>query len=236
VSIVHPDARLRRKGANMRSTQDLEARRPFIIRVPPEALARSLRRQLTPTADRRTPVIWSDGDAEIVVYPHQLRVSLEPGLVLIELPVATDQTGKDALVVPFSVGASADDATLLAMTESVPRGHPLLAARWGSPVQEALWQTLLQVGEARIAERSVDRTMTLSGLYADGEDVAYVITRPFTAMEISDYYESISTDDPPPRPPEPVEEPSRATGCLFILIALLRRAYNWAIRLARIRR
>lgn len=50
VLIVHPDARLRRKGANMRSMQDLEAHRPFIIRVPSETLARSLRRQLTHAA------------------------------------------------------------------------------------------------------------------------------------------------------------------------------------------
>ena len=211
--------------------QDLEARRPFIINLSLKQLTQALRRQLTPTANQDTPVIWSDGDSEIIVYPSQLRISLQPGLVLIKLPVATDQTGKDSLVVPFSVGKSPDDATLVALTESVPRGNPLLASRWGYPVQEALWQTLLQVGQGELVKRPVAANMTLSGLFANEMELAYVVTRPFTATEISDYYDAISPEDPPPSPPEPVPEPDVLTGCLLFLINVLRRILGLLYRL-----
>jgi hypothetical protein len=107
-------------------------------------LTRALRRQLSSSEDRASPVIWSEGDSEIVVYSQELRVALQPGLTLVELPVASDQTGKSALVVAFSIGKSPQDATLLALTESTLRGDPLLASRWSYAVQEVLWQALLK--------------------------------------------------------------------------------------------
>ena len=194
---------------------------PFTISLTIAILTDALRHQLVAPDDPKGPVIWIDGDSEIVVHPAELRVMLHSGLVIIELPLSTDQTGKGKLVTAFSVGKTADDATLVALTESVPRGNSVLASRWGYVVQETLWQALLTVGQKRIEAIPDAATMTVSGIFTSEDTLAYIATRPFLAAEISDYFDEINPDAPAPLPPEPLPEPDippEQLGCLIAII------------------
>jgi hypothetical protein len=149
---------------------------PFVLSFSQEKLTQALRLALSPTADKEdTAVAWFDGDSEMVLHLSELQVSLKPGSVLVRLAVETDQTGKDTLIVPFSVGSSAKDAYLIAMTESVPRGNTLLASRWGRPIQETLWHTLLQVGQSEVDKNPDTVQMTVAGLFASDKELSYIV-------------------------------------------------------------
>jgi hypothetical protein len=166
----------------------------FLLDVPPQELTRLLMRQITSDDSSGTPVVWADGDSEIVVYPERLRLALQPGLVLIELMLATDQTGVASLVIPFIIGKSSEDAVLMAVTEEVPRGNHLLASRWGQVVQDALWEALIRVGQNLLRERAPNDSLAVAGVFADTERLSYIVTPPVSAAEISEYYSQFGPD------------------------------------------
>jgi hypothetical protein len=91
------------------------------------------------------PVVWTDGADEVLVHLPSLRVALRDKLVAVSLDLESDQTGRETLVMPFSVGGARDLAGLVAATESLPRGDGLLVGRWGRIVQDAVWSALLAV-------------------------------------------------------------------------------------------
>jgi len=91
------------------------------------------------------PVVWVDGADEVLVHLPSLRVALRDRLVAVSVDLETDQTGRETLVMPFSVGGPRDPAGLIAATEALPRGDGLLVGRWGRIVQDAVWSALLAV-------------------------------------------------------------------------------------------
>lgn len=205
---------------------------PLTLSFSSAQLTRALRRQLSAPEDPDSPVIWSEGDSSLVVYPQELCVALQPGLALVELPVASDQTGKSALVVAFSLGKSPQDATLLALTELTLRGDQLLASRWSYAVQEVLWQGLLKSVQESVSRLPDGDGLVVSGLFATKGDLHYVLTRPIQAQEVAQYYEQVDRDDPEPLPPLPV--PSRGEGCVGILLRILRKGVRlWLFDLLR---
>jgi hypothetical protein len=90
-------------------------------------------------------VVWVDGADEVVVHLPSLRVALRDRLVAVSVDLEADQTGRETLVMPFSVGGPRDPAGLIAATEALPRGDGLLVGRWGRIVQDAVWSALLAV-------------------------------------------------------------------------------------------
>ncbi|HVE80351.1 MAG TPA: hypothetical protein VNA89_15910 [Gemmatimonadaceae bacterium] len=154
-------------------------------RVPAEELADALRRQLAADGVPEQPVVWTDGDAEAVLYPELLRLALRPGFVLLEARFATDQTGERPvpLIVPFSVGSTSHDAALVAVTEDAPRGDPVLAARWGTLTQDALWSAVLAAGADR--RPPARPALALIGLYAETDALVYLFAPPVTANEVA---------------------------------------------------
>lgn len=208
---------------------------PFVVNASAARLTAALRRQLAAGAAAGGPLVWSHGDSEAVFHADELRLSLRPGLVLVEVTLETDQTGRAALVVPFGVGRSASDATLQAVTEGVPRGDALLAARWGQIVQDELWEGLLNVGQQDVRARG--DALVVGGLYTNGRTLSYVVTRPFSAVEVGDYFTEMLRENPgldsaPLAPPELThvnfgEEPRPAPHAHEDLWAKLRRL--WAL-------
>lgn len=179
----------------------------FVINAPLDHLTTALKQQLAPGIPLNASVVWVHGDSEVVFHTNKLRLSFLPGLVLIEVTLETDQTGASVLVVPFSMGKSPADATLTAVTEALPRGDPLLAARWGEIVQNELWDGLLNVGQDYLRQRRGDASLVVGGLYTGGQSLSFIITRPFSAKEVSDYYTEIRRENPelefsPLEPPE----------------------------------
>jgi hypothetical protein len=142
-------------------------------------LTSALQRQLASGGAATDALVWTDGDSEVVVYPSQSKVVLQPGLILVEVRLAADQSGTTpvALVIPISVGQSAEDAALIGVTEDVPRGNALLASRWGAVVQNAVWHALVQVGEEKAPVVAGRTTPHVNGLFADAQQVTFLYER-----------------------------------------------------------
>jgi hypothetical protein len=163
-----------------------------------ERLAPLLIEQLATDRQSQKVLVWADGDSEVAVFPAELKLALRPGLLLIELPMAADQTGRAPLLFAFQVGTEPADATLLAVTEDLPRGDATLAARWGRIGQEILWEALLRAGAARGGEARANVSVQLAGLYVPSEKtVIFLFSRPISAAEVRDYY---AKRPPPDRP------------------------------------
>ena len=124
----------------------------------------------------RQPVVWRDAESELLVWPARTRVRLAPGFVLVELAVATDQTGEGRLVLAYKIGASPNEASLTAVSEARPRGDALLAARWAEPATQLVWFALLRCGQALLARRRTRTTLTVSGVYTLGRVLSFIAT------------------------------------------------------------
>jgi hypothetical protein len=92
-------------------------------------------------------VVWIDGDSELLVRPLQARLVCRDALVLVGIPVFSEQSGDAEIVVPFAVGAPG----LVMATESRPRGPEAIVRRWGEPLIAAAWDALMAVAASLAA-------------------------------------------------------------------------------------
>lgn len=90
-------------------------------------------------------VVWVDRGDEVLVHLDNLRAKTADRLLLLSVDLETIQTGRTPLVCVFAVGNDKDPAGLVAVTDELPRGNGVLAARWGKILQEALWTSLLAI-------------------------------------------------------------------------------------------
>jgi hypothetical protein len=139
----------------------------------------------------KQPVVWRDAESELLVWPARTRVRLAPGFVLVELAVATDQTGEGRLVLAYKIGASPNEASLTAVSEARPRGDALLAARWAEPVTQLVWFALLRCGQTLLARRRSKTDLTVSGVYTLGRVLSFIATEPVSAEQLREHYTDI---------------------------------------------
>jgi hypothetical protein len=99
------------------------------------------------------PVVWVDRGDEVLVHLESMQVLIQGTSVLISVDLESDQTGRQPLVVVFSLGNGGDTAGLVATTDELPRGNALLAARWGRQLQEAVWASFINVSQTHASER-----------------------------------------------------------------------------------
>jgi hypothetical protein len=99
------------------------------------------------------PVVWVDRGDEVLVHLESMQVLIQGTSILISVDLETDQTGRQPLVVVFSLGGGGDTAGLMATTDELPRGNALLAARWGRQLQQALWASFINVSQTHASER-----------------------------------------------------------------------------------
>ena len=99
-------------------------------------------------------LVWVDGGDEVLVHVDSLTTRALDGALLVSVDLETDQTGRQPLVVVLSMAAADDGAGLVAVTEDVPRGDPVLAARWGAALQNAVWAALTELARAHADERA----------------------------------------------------------------------------------
>lgn len=110
------------------------------------------------------PVVWVDGGDEVLVHLESTQVRIQGESVLVSVDLETDQTGRQPLIVAFSLSTGADGAGLVATTDELPRGNGLLAARWGKVVQSAMWASLLKMSQQHAFERQrAPLGLTVSG-------------------------------------------------------------------------
>lgn len=130
-------------------------------RVGETALAQELRVRLAgvpadgaaPAADNPAQVIWIDAGDEVLVHLDSIQVRILDRMIVVAVDLETDQTGRAPLVCPFALGGLRDQAGLIATTHELARGNRLLAARWGSVLQSALWAALTGLAQDHAEER-----------------------------------------------------------------------------------
>jgi hypothetical protein len=93
------------------------------------------------------PVIWVDHGDEVLVHLEAMRIQMQDGLILVSVDLQTDQTGRTPLIISIALGKPNDSAGLLGVTDEYPRGNGILAARWGTVLQEAVWAALLSLAK-----------------------------------------------------------------------------------------
>lgn len=122
-----------------------------------------------PAPPDTAPVVWVDTGDELLVHRNSLKVRFAPGIIVVSVDVETVQTGRQRLVVPLALGARGEPSApsspsgLVAVTSREPYTHPLLAARWGRIVQDAVWSALV----AMATHRAGGRGLTLRGISVD---------------------------------------------------------------------
>jgi hypothetical protein len=104
-----------------------------------------------PVSASGTRVVWVDGGDEVVVHLDSVKAQIAAGSLLVAVDLEADQTGRQTLVVALALGSAADPAGLVAVTDDLPRGNGLLAARWGGPLQAAVWGALVDLAQQRAA-------------------------------------------------------------------------------------
>lgn len=104
-------------------------------------------------ANRLQTILWDDFGDQVLVYLDSVIVKLIKRLFIVSVDFECEQTGRAPLIVTLALGSVQDGAGLVATTNEAPRGHPLLAARWGRIFQETVWAALLGTARTHANER-----------------------------------------------------------------------------------
>jgi hypothetical protein len=107
-------------------------------------------------ANGSSPVVWSAGDDELLVFTADARLVTADGFAVVAVHVYSEQTGDAQITVPFALGSATAPLGLVMGTESVPRGPALIVQRWGEHLQGAAWQALLHLASGVAAAAGVD--------------------------------------------------------------------------------
>jgi len=133
---------------------------PIPSRIDPRPLAQALHPHLAgrPADGSAVPastpstIVWSSAGDEVVVHLDSLQIRILDGAVVASLDLESDQTGRAPVTVRFALAGQDPAAGLIATTDEVPGGHPVLAARWGTAVQEAVWASWLCLASDHAAQ------------------------------------------------------------------------------------
>jgi hypothetical protein len=112
---------------------------------------------------RQSQVVWVDAGDEVLVHLDSVAVQMTARGVLVSVDLETDQTGRTPLIVSLALSNGKDAAGLVAVTDELPRGNGLLAARWGAHLQAAVWAGILGLAQDFAAQHAgVPRALTIA--------------------------------------------------------------------------
>jgi hypothetical protein len=88
-------------------------------------------------------VTWAWQGSEIVLYLNSVEVALTPGQLRVQLDCETDQTGRVAQEIRIALPDPAEQPNFVATADLIPDGDERISARWGGPLQDAIWRAVL---------------------------------------------------------------------------------------------
>jgi hypothetical protein len=94
--------------------------------------------------------VWVRDGCEAVVHLDSLSVTIQRGVVRVSVDLSTDETGRGGQEVVFRLAASDEPGDLRVVTDRLQRGDAALAARWGAVLQDAVWASVLDVGDGAL--------------------------------------------------------------------------------------
>lgn len=116
-----------------------------------------------PAGSPANVVVWIDAGDEVLVHLDSVAVRIVGQTLLVSVDLDTDQTGRTPLIVSLALGAGKDAAGLVAVTDELPHGNGLLAARWGPHLQAAVWASILGMAQDFSAQLGgVPRGLTIA--------------------------------------------------------------------------
>lgn len=134
-------------GAHGDSADARSVRTPAPTLAPADATARFreqfLRAAAPDVAKPTDAVVWVDADAELLLHPGRATLVCDDGLVLVSIPVFTEQTQEAEVVVPFAMSDSPASIGLVMATETRARGPEAIVDRWGEPLIASAWDALV---------------------------------------------------------------------------------------------
>jgi len=98
-------------------------------------------------------LLWDDLGDQALVHVDSVVVRFVKRFAFVSVDLETEQTGRAALIVALAFGSTQDGAGLYATTDQLPRGHPLLAARWGELLQHTVWSAFIDLARQHASER-----------------------------------------------------------------------------------
>ena len=112
------------------------------------ALVRALAGVSGPQEHAPARVVWQDGTDEVLVHLDSVSVRLERGAIVAGVDLESEQTGRGPVIVVVAVGTGEGSRGLFALTEASARGEPLLSARYGGAVANAVWAAVMALAHA----------------------------------------------------------------------------------------
>lgn len=93
----------------------------------------------------RGPVLWREGDRELLVDTAKVVARFGSGVIAVSIPVSCDQSRPAFVHVSFVVGQPQAPAGLVAATEERPRGPAVVVDAWGDSLVAFAWHVVLVV-------------------------------------------------------------------------------------------
>lgn len=109
-------------------------------------LTTALRRQL---GEGDPVVLWEQNGSRVLVHAAELKATIHDAGIVVTVPLESDETGRGDVQVALALARGGDAYDTFAVAPPRPVGDPVLAARWGETVQNAVYAALLQVADAR---------------------------------------------------------------------------------------
>jgi hypothetical protein len=122
-----------------------------VISIPAEELAVDVRTRLAGGHDAQA-VVWAERGSEAIVHLDSLELALHDGGLTVDIDLETLETGRAALHVILALAASNERPNLVAVTGRRSRGDPVLAARWGRVLEDAVWAAVVAIADERAGD------------------------------------------------------------------------------------
>jgi hypothetical protein len=150
------------------------------LSLPTDTLATAFRDALCGPTHRGSPqVIWSDGDARILLHAGKLQVRTVDTTLLVAVDTESAEYGVAPLIARFVFGREGGPASLVAATDATAFGHPGVVARWGELFREVVWAAF-----ARLVEVTSGDQMP-GGVEFRPEGLRLTVQEPFSAVDLA---------------------------------------------------
>jgi hypothetical protein len=148
-----------------------------------QRLFRSALIRVCNAGERSTPrgILWRDGSDELVVYASRAVITTSQQLIVVSIPVYSDQSGAAQAVIPFVTNPPESPWGLAAGCEAKPRGPAPVIDVFGDALVAAAWAALVEAAAAwagAAGEAAGDGRLIPAGLSASKKGLLIIGQRP----------------------------------------------------------
>jgi hypothetical protein len=93
-------------------------------------------------------LLWRDGDNEMVLVVDKVAISTTDRLIVVSLPIYTDQSGDATVAIPFVTNPADSALGLIASSEAKPRGPKAVVDIFGDALIAVAWAALVETAAA----------------------------------------------------------------------------------------